>query len=236
MTVSRINDDGIGTGIHQRLHAFQRIDSHAHAGSHAQPTFLVLTGHGLVLGLRDVLVCNQSHQVVVLVHHGELLYLVLLQYLSRCSQVCLLVCRHQVLARHHVVNLVVQPTFKTKVTVGHDAHQMVLVVHHGNTADVVLSHHRQRLGHCRTAPDGHRIVDHSVLSTFHDSDFASLRLYRHILVHHADAAFTRNGNRHGRFRHGVHGSRHKRNIQLDVLRETGFQLYRLGQYFRISGD
>ena len=236
VAVGRVDDNGVGAGIHQGLHALQRVGGDAHAGSHAQPPLLVLAGHRLVLGLRDVLIGDEAHQAVVLVNHGQLLNLVLLKYLGGGGQVRLLVSGHQVAAGHHVVDFVVQAALKAQVAVGDIAHQVALVVNNGNAADVVFGHQCQRLGHRATAADGHRVVNHAVLGTLHDGHLAGLSLYGHVLVDDANAALAGNGNGHRRFRDGVHGSRHKRHVQPDVARETRAQLYRAGQYFRISGD
>ena len=52
----------------------------------------------------------------------------------------------------------------------------------------------------------------------------------------ADTTFTGDGDGHLRLCHRIHSSRHKGYVQLDVARETGFQLYCLRQYLRISGN
>ena len=95
MTVCRIYHYSVSSSIHQRLHALQGIISHTHSGSHTKTTLLVLAGHGLVFCLGDILVGDQTHQPVVLIHHGQLLDLVLLQNLGSCRKVSLLMCRHQ---------------------------------------------------------------------------------------------------------------------------------------------
>ena len=236
MAVGRVDDDGIGTGIHQCLGALQRVGGHAHTCCHAQPALLILAGHGLVLGLCNVLIGDQSHQSAFLVDDGQFLNLVLLQNLGGSLQVGLLMGGDEILTGHHLVNLLVKAALEAQVAVGDDAHEAVVLVDHGNAADVVVGHDGKSLGNGAAATNRHRIVDHAVLGTLHDSHLAGLSLYRHVLVNHADTAFTGDGNGHCRFRHGIHSSRHKRDVQFYVPRETCFQLYCLGQHFRISGN
>ena len=236
VAMGRVDDNGVGTGTHQRLHAVERVNGDTHAGSHAQAALVVLAGHGLVLCLGDVLIGDEAHQAASLVHHGQLLNLVLLQNLGGIRQVGLLVSGHQVLLRHHVLHGAVQPALEAQVTVGDNAHQVLLVVHHGNAANVILRHDFQRLGHRAAQRDGHGVVDHAVLSTLHNGHLAGLVLNRHVLVDDANAALAGNGNGHLALGDGVHGSRHKGHVQVNVARKAGFQLYRLRQHLRIGGN
>ena len=234
--MSRINDNGIGTCRHQCLQTRHGVSSHAHASSHAQPAFLVFASHGFVLGLGNVLVSDESHQLVVGVHHRQLLYFMFLQDLCSRSQVGPGMRGHQILMGHHLVDGLVQPAFKTQVTVGHDANQMPVVINNRNTSDVIAAHHFQRIPHGLAATDGHRVVNHAVLGTLHDSHLVRLFLNRHVLVYHADASLACDSDGHGRLGDGIHGGRHERSIHLDVTREFGFQPNLLGQNFRISGN
>ena len=137
---------------------------------------------------------------------------------------------HEVLARHHLIDQAILTQLKAQVAVGDDAHQMVALINHGNTTNVILGHHLQRFPDGTSATDGHRVVDHAVLSAFHNGHLTGLRLDRHILVHHADAALAGNGNGHSALRHGVHSGRHEGDVQLDVPREACFQLHGSGKH------
>ena len=236
MTMGRINDYGIGTCCHQCFQTLHGIDRYAHTGSHAQPTFLVLASHRFVLGLGDVFVSDESHQLVVGIHHRQLLYFMFLQDLCSRSQVGSGMRSHQILMCHHLVDGLVQPTLKTQVAVGHDANQMPVLINNRNTSDVIAAHHFQGIPHGLATTDGHRVVNHAVLGTLHDSHLVRLFLNRHVLVYHADASLACDSDGHGRFGDGIHGGRHERSVHLDVTREFGFQLNLLGQNFRISGN
>ena len=172
--------------------------------------------------------------MVVLVHHGKLLYLVLLQYVGSSHQVGLLVRRHQVLLRHDFLDGTVQLALKAQVTVGDDAYQMALFVDHGNASDVVFCHDVEGLSHRAAQRDGHGVVYHAVLGTLDDGHLAGLVLYRHVLVNDANATLAGYGNSHLALRHRVHGGCDEGHVELDVARETGSQLYRLGQYLGIG--
>ena len=145
-----VDDDSVGTGTHQGLHALQRVGGDTNAGSHAQTAFGILAGHGLVLGLGDVLIGDEAHETVVLVHHGQFLYLVLLQDVGSCHQVGLLMGGHEVVLRHDLIHGTVQAALEAQVTVGDDTHQPLLIIDDGDTADVVLGHDVEGLRHRRT--------------------------------------------------------------------------------------
>ena len=81
MTVSGIDYDGIGTCLNECRHTVQCIDSNAYTCGHAQTALAVLACHGFVLGLGDILVCDKTYQLTVVVHNRQLLNLILLKYL-----------------------------------------------------------------------------------------------------------------------------------------------------------
>ena len=111
---------------------------------------------------------------------------------------------------HYVADVAVEVFLETEVAVGDDAHEDVLLVHHGDTADVVFGHDAQRVAHGLVGRDGHRRVDHAILGALDRGHLLGLLFDGHILVYHADTTFTSNGNRHLRFGHGVHGRRNER--------------------------
>ena len=232
----RIDDDSVGTGAYQCTGTLQRVHRHTHTGSHTQPAFLILAGHRLVLGLGDILIGNQTHKPVLAVHYGQLLYLMFLQYLGSCREVGLLVSGHQILTGHDLVNGLVQASLKPQVTVRDNSHQMVVVVHHGDSANMVIVHHGERIAHLASLAYRHGIVNHTVLGTLHDGHLTGLLLNRHVFVNHTNTSLTGNGNGHRRLGHCIHSRCNKRHVQPDIAGKLGFQLYCLGQHFRISRD
>ena len=86
--------------------------------------------------------------MVVLIHHGQFLDLVFLKYLRSGGKVGLLMCCHEMILRHNVIDLLVEMTLEAQVTVGDDTHEMVVVVNHGNTANMIFGHHVESVLHC----------------------------------------------------------------------------------------
>ena len=216
MTVSRVDDDGIHTSLDEGFHALESVGCDTHTCCHAQTSLGVLAGKRLVLCLGDVLIGDESDELVVGIHHRELLNLVLEED-ARCAlEVCLLMSDHEVLLGHHVINLLGEVGLEAEVTIGHDADKGVDIVHHWNTADVILLHDGKGILHSRAALDGDRVVNHTVLSTFHDGHLTRLVFDGHVLVNHTDASLTGNGDGHRSLCDSVHSSCHERNLQLDV--------------------
>ena len=143
-----VDDDGVGIGIDQCLHALQGVGCYTHAGSHAQASLAVFAGHGLVFGFGDVFVGDEAHQAVFAIHHGQFLDFVFLQDAGSGGQVSLDMCGHQILFGHHVIHLLVKAVLKAQVSVGDNTHQVVVVVNHRNAADMVFCHHVQCFLHC----------------------------------------------------------------------------------------
>ena len=232
--MGRVDNNGVGTGIDESLHAVEGVEGDTYTGSYAQTTLTVLTSHGLILGLGDILIGNQTNQMVVFVHNRQLLNLVLLQNLCSSNQVGLLMGRYQVVFRHDLVNGTVETALKAQVTVGNDTYEVIAIIYHRDTTDMILRHDVECLSNCGAQRNRDRIIDHTVLSTFHDGDLTGLIVDRHILVNHTNTAFTGNGNSHLRLGNRIHSGRYERHVQFDVTREAGFQLYCFWQNFRIS--
>ena len=234
MAVRRVDDNRVGTGSHQRLGTLHRVGRHAHTSGHAQPTFFVFAGHRLVLRLRNVFVGNQTDEPSFAIDNGQFFYFILLKNLRRSRQIGLLMRRDKVFRGHHLVDQLVEPTLEAQVAVRHDAHQMAVIIDHGNAADVVVGHHIERVLHGATATNRHGVVNHTILGPLHNRHLTRLALNRHILVNHADTAFAGNRYRHCRLGDSVHCRRHKGYIQVDAPRKTGLQRHGFGQNLGIG--
>ena len=230
VTMSSIDNQSINTSLDQSLCTLQGIDSNAYTSSNTQTSLSILASHWLVLSLSDVLVSNQTYQVVFAIYNRKLLNLVLLQNLSSSNKVGLLMSGNKVLACHNLVNILVQMAFEAKVTIGYDTYQVVFIVNNRNTTDVVIMHHIKSIFHCATSTDSNRIVDHTILGTLYDSYLMSLFLNRHVLVDDTDTTFACDSYRHRSLSNSIHRSCDEWDIQLDVTRELGFQLYLFRQY------
>ena len=216
VSVSSINNDSINTSSNKCLCAFHCISSHTNTSSNTKTTLLVLTCHWLILGFGNIFISNQTNEMVLTVDYWQFLNLILLQNLRSCSKISLLMSCYKVLLGHHIVNEFIQMTLKTKVTVGNNTHKMILLIYYRNTTDMVVCQHLKCILHCTTLKDSNRIVNHTILSSLHNSHLACLVFDTHILMNHTDTTFTRNRNRHRTLCNGVHSCCNERHIKINV--------------------
>lgn len=99
-----------------------------------------------------------------------------------------------------------------------------------HAGDLVAAHEVIRLAHGVLRRKEERINDNAVLGALDHIDLIGLTLNGHVLVNDADAALTRNGNGHIRFRDGIHSRRHNGGVQPDLLCEMSGNVYLTGQY------
>ena len=202
----RVDNNGINTSLHECSYALKGIVSNTDTSSHTQPTFLVLAGHGFILSLSNILIRNQSNEVILIVNHGKLLNFILLQYLRSTKEVCLHMSRHQVFAGHYLVDKSTLIQFKSQIAVGYDTHQMVLLVNDRNTTDMIFAHQLKGISNGTATANGHRVVNHTVFCPLHNSHLSSLFLDRHVLVNYANTTFTSYCYSHGSFGNSIHSS------------------------------
>ena len=234
VSVRRVEHDSVHTLFVERVHAVHIVCRDTHARSAAQATFRVLASIGEVFQFGDIFVGNQPREVSFFVHHGQFLHFVGLQRVHN-RRVVRGRDGNQVLARHHLGYRTLHVRLKTQVAVRYNPHQHVLVVHHGNTADVVFLHQLQRIAHGLLCRNSDRVGNQSVLRTLHAAHLSRLRLDRHVLVNHTDTAFAGDSNRHRRLRHGVHRCRHHGDVQANVTGELTAEVHLTRKHLRISG-
>ena len=230
MSVSSINNDSIGTSLNQSLGSVESIDSNTNSSRNTQTTFLVLACHWLVLSLCDILISNQTYKMVCIIHNRKFLNLVLLKNLSSCCQVGLLMGSNKILRSHHLIYLFVEMTLETQVTICYNTNQMVFVINNRNTTNMIVMHHIKSILHCASATNSDWIVNHSILGTLYNGHLACLLLNRHVLVDNTDTSLTSYGYGHRRLGNSIHSGCYEWNVQLDITRELGFQLYLFRQY------
>ena len=134
--------------------------------------------------------------MILVVNYREFLNLILLQDGSSSNQVGLDVSGNQILASHYLINLLVHVALKTKITVGNNTYKMIFIIYHRNTTDMIIMHHIKSILHCTATTDGDRVINHTILSTLHNSNLTSLLLNGHVLVNYTDTTFTSNSYRH----------------------------------------
>ena len=215
MAVGCVQHNGIGADGYQLLHAIQAVGVDAHCSCHQKAAFAILAGLGVILDFGDILVGDKTHQLAVLVHHGELLHLGLHQDFGGCGNVGVWTGGYQILLCHHLAYQAAVVVLEAEVTVGDNTHQKTAIVHHGDAADMVCGHQLQGIGHCLVALDGHRVVYHTVFRTLYSAHLVGLHVYRHILVDNADAASTRHCNGHLILGDGIHRRRNNGDAERD---------------------
>ena len=230
VAVSRIQHDGINALGNECLHAVQYVGCDTNTSCYAQTTVGVLASIGVVLHLCDILICDKSDKLTVVIHYGQLLDLVRKQNLRSLLQLCR-VCSDDVVLGHHLLDVTVHIALEAEVAVCHDTDEHTLVVNNGNTTDLVLVHQLQRIAHGLILGDGDGVIYHTALGTLHTTYVRSLLGNRHILMNNADTTLARKRNGELCLRYGIHSGRHNRYIQFDITRKTCFSRNCSRQHF-----
>ena len=85
----------------------------------------------------------------------------------------------------------------------------------------MLTRNLEHLAHRHIGGDGDRIADNAGLESLDSGHLTRLFGWRIILVDDADSAFLGDGDGKPRLGHGIHGSRHQRNVQRDATGQPG---------------
>ena len=236
MSVSRVDDNRISTGIHQSLHTVESISRYTYTSGDTQTTFRVFTSHRFILSFRYIFISNEAYQLTFLIYNRQLLNSVFLQDLRNSLHISGRISSDNIFFCHHFVDMLIHISYETKVTVCYNSHQISLIIHYRYTTNSVFRHQCQCIAYSRTSLNGYRIINHTVFSTLHDGYLTCLFFDRHILMDNTDTAFTCNGNCHFRFGNRIHSGRYKRNFQLNVFRKLCREFDSFRKHFRVSGD
>ena len=183
----------------------------------------------------DIFIGHQAYQLALFVYYRQFLHFMSLECIHH-GPVVRSADSDEVLTGHHLADSAVHVGLEAQVAVRDDTHQHMVLVHHGNTADMVLVHHPQRIAYRLVAGDGQRVGYHAVLRTLDATHLSGLLGDRHVLVNDADTSFTGNGNRHRRFGHGIHRGADHGDVQRDIAGELSAQGYFTGQHFAVGGN
>ena len=214
--MSRIDNNGIHVGFYESLYALKSVGSDTHTCCHTQTALIILASHRFIFSLGDVLIGNQAYELVIIVQDGQLLYLVLLQYLCRSTEIGLNMCSNKIAARHHFIDRTVNILFEAKVAIRNDTYQMTFIVHHRDATDVVLRHQFKRITDTAATLNGNGVINHAVLSTLHYGHLTCLFLNAHILVNDTNASLAGDSNSHRGLSDCIHGCRYEGNLQFDM--------------------
>ena len=223
MAVRSIHHQHIHAGLDQQRHALFRAFAHADRRADAQTSQFVLAGQGMFAGFQDVFHRDESAQFECIVHHQHALDTVLVHQVARFVAVGIFLDHDEPVARRHDVgDGLVEIALETQVAVGHDADDL-LALHHRQAGYLVLAGQVEHIAHGHVRRNGNGIFHHAALETLDLGDLCRLFFGGHVLVHDADAALLRQGNRQARLGDGVHRSGQQRNVQGDVAGKLGAQ-------------
>ena len=124
MSVSAVHRQQINLGLHHLLGALQEVAGGADSRGHAQAAVRILGGGGIFQPLLDVLYGDQALQVVVIVHHQQLLDAVLVQDGLGVGQGGSHRNGDEVFLGHHFADGDVGAGFEAQIAVGEDADQL----------------------------------------------------------------------------------------------------------------
>ena len=181
---------------------------------------LILVRGRILAALVDVLDGDESLERPVLVHHRELLDLVLPQDPLRLLERGADRCGHQTLGGHHLADGPAQVTRELQVAIRDDADQEAVPINHRDTRDLEARHQRDGFAECGVGRERVRIQDHAAFRALHAVHLGRLPVDGHVLVQHAYATGTRHRDGHLGLGDRVHRRRHERDIQRDASREA----------------
>ncbi len=223
MAVRGVHHDHVHARLDQQSHALFRALAHADRSANAQATEIVLAGIRMFGGFEDVLDGDQAAQFECIVHHQHAFDTMLVHQAARFVAVRVFLDGDKTLARRHDVgDGLVEVALEAQVAVGHDAHHL-LALQHRQAGDLVLAGQIEHVAHRHVRRNGDRIFHHTALETLDLGDLCRLLLGRHVLVHDADAAFLRQGDRQARLGDGIHRCRQQRDVQGDIAGKLGAQ-------------
>src|SRR5947208_33821 len=177
---------------------------------------LILVGVGMPPALEDVLDGDQALEDATLVHDRQLLDAVLGEDPLRIVETRAHRCGHQAILGHRVADRTIQLALELQVAVGDDAHEAPGVVYDRDARDAEPLHQAHRLPQRPVRSEGDGVQDHPRFAALHAVHLRRLAVHRHVLVDDADAALTRDRDRHLRFGDRIHGGGHERDVEGDA--------------------
>ena len=215
MSVRRVDDEHVGTGLGERLRALERVGSDADRGADLKPTLRVLRRLRELDLLLDVLHGDEPAQMAVGVDDRELLDLVAMEDLLGLRERRPHRSGDEVARGHERRDELVDVVLEAKVAIREDPDEDPVVVGDRDARDLVVRHELERHADGRVGRQRHRLDDHPRLRALDLVDLRDLRLDREVAVDDADAALACERDREARLGHRVHRRGDERNCELD---------------------
>ena len=227
MAMGGVDDQKIDARVDELHRALEALVAGRRGSGDAQAALIVLDGIGVGDGLLHVLDGDQADTIAVDVDDQQFLDTVLVQEALGIALADALAYRHQVVARHQLVDLLVRVRGKAHVAIGENADQLAgspaacaAVLDDGNAGNLGLLHQVERVGQRRLGADGDRIDHHAAFIGLDQPHFLGLPVLIEVAVDDAHAARLRHGDGHRGLGHGVHGRAEDRQVELDIARHT----------------
>ena len=224
LTVGGVDHEHIHAGLHQGGGTLPCVAEEADAGGHAQTTLLILGGVRVLFSLDEVLDRDQTSQMTFRINQRQLLNLVLGEQAVGVVLGDVGRTGDQVLLGHDILDLqgvVILGGDETHITVGDDADELVVLVHHRQTGDVELAAQLVEISQSDLRVDGQRIGNHTGLGALDHIDLSSLIVDGQVAVQHADTTVTSHGDGHLGLGHGIHGGGEHRGLHRDIAGQMG---------------
>ena len=234
MAVGRVDDQHIDARIDQPLGAFAAGVTYAGRRRHQEAFLLVLGGERMIRRFLHVVNGDEAHALAVIIHHEKFFDPVLVEKAPGLGTVNAFLHGHE-LPRHQIRHLGVHVGGKAHIAVGDDAFQLAAVIDHGNAGNLARLLDGEKLADGGVRRNGDGVHHHAAFIALHLGHMFGLGGGLQVLVNDAKAAGLRHGDRHGRFRHRVHGRRHDGNGEFDVAGEFRFGGDIRGQHGRRAG-
>ena len=231
MAVRRVEHDNVNLRLDERRNAFEHVGRRTDRRAAKQAAAGVARGIRVLHGLFNILDRDEALEVALFIDDRELF-----DSVAAKNFLCV---QHggadrrgdKVFLRHDVGDLLVEVLVghEAEVAVRDDADELAVLTDR-HAGDLVAAHEAVRLAHRVVRRKVERIDDNAVFGALDHIDKVCLTLDRHILVNDADAALTRDRDRHFRLGDGIHRRCHNRGIEPDLLCELRGNIHLRGQH------
>ena len=218
VAVGRVDGEGVDTGFDEGCGALEIVAGGTDGSGDAEAALGVFCGVGVLQLLLDVFNGDEAFELILIVDDEKLLHAVLVEDVFGLFKRGADGDGDEVLLGHHGVDGEIGAGDEAEVAVGEDADELLLLGDR-DAGDLEAAHDFEGGGDGLVGGDGDGVNDHAAFGTLYLVDLARLLIDGEIAVNDAEASLLRHGDGEARLGDGVHGGRHERRIESDVLRQ-----------------
>ena len=234
--MGRVEHEHIDARVDKRAGAVKHVVCNADSGGAEQTAGGVLCGVRVLEHLFNVLYRDKAAQLVVLIDYGELLYTVLLEdglgFVKRRADKA----GDKPALGHDLIDAAAHIGLKLHVAVRDDADELASLVNDGHTGDAELRHERVSVTEGVSGAEVERICNNAVFGALDQIDLLGLMLNAHVLMDDANAALSRDRDRHAVLGDGIHSRAHYGHVEPDLIGEPCPKLNIGRQNVTLGGD